>query len=182
MIEKMRGIDLFQEMKTGSEKQRNAYRVIQELGIIEALKAYNPTLCGTIPIGIDGKGSDLDIIMEVHNVEAFEERIKTLYSNQDQFKMKKTIIRGNEVSKANFVFQAFEFELFGQAQPVNKQHAYLHMIIEYKVMQKHPSWKQRVIALKKRGYKTEPAFCELLGISGDPYEGLIQYGVKEGYV
>ncbi|MCA0987505.1 DUF4269 domain-containing protein [Guptibacillus algicola] len=182
MIEKMMGNNLFHEMKKGSEKQRNAYRTIRELGILEDLKAYTPTLCGTFPIGIDVKGSDLDIIMEVHNAEEFEERIKTLYSKQDQFKVKRTIIRGNEVSKANFVFQSFEFELFGQAQPVHKQHAYLHMITEYKVMQKHPAWKQRVIALKKRGYKTEPAFCELLGISGDPYEGLIRYGIKQGYI
>ncbi|UOQ95598.1 DUF4269 domain-containing protein [Halobacillus shinanisalinarum] len=36
--------------------------------------------------------------------------------------------------------------------------------------------------LKKQRYKTEPAFCELLGISGDHYEDLVQYGIEEGII
>ncbi|TYS69311.1 DUF4269 domain-containing protein [Sutcliffiella horikoshii] len=38
------------------------------------------------------------------------------------------------------------------------------------------------MSLKQQGYKTEPAFCKLLNISGDPYEGLLLFGVGEGIV
>jgi hypothetical protein len=75
-----------------------------------------------------------------------------------------------------------DFELIGQSQPVHKQNAYLHMIIEDKLMEIHPDFKEKVINLKKQGYKTEPEFCTLLNISGDPYEGLIQFGIKEGII
>ncbi|SIS66438.1 DUF4269 domain-containing protein [Salimicrobium salexigens] len=93
--------------------------------------------------------------------------------------MKRTIVRDREVVKANFFSNNFELELFGQNQPTCLQKAYLHMIIEYGILRRNPSLKGKVIELKKQGYKTEPAFCELLGIKGDPYEGLVQYGIKE---
>ncbi|MGB8001695.1 MAG: DUF4269 domain-containing protein, partial [Anaerobacillus sp.] len=59
---------------------------------------------------------------------------------------------------------------------------YLHMMIEYELMQKLPELKSKVLGLRKKGYKTEPAFCEILGITGDPYHGLIHYGIKEGNI
>ncbi|SDZ84142.1 protein of unknown function [Thalassobacillus cyri] len=80
------------------------------------------------------------------------------------------------------MFRNFELELFGQDQPIHCQNAYLHMIIEYELLKNNSTLKDKVIGLKKQGYKTEPAFCELLDISGDPYEGLIQYGIKEGII
>lgn len=175
-------IDLFEGMKTGNKKQQDAYSAIMELNIFNELSSYNPVLCGTLPIGIDIVGSDLDIIMEVQELEHFAEQLQTLYYNKDNFTMKRTTIRGKEVVKANFVFNNFEFELFGQAQPLHKQNAYLHMIIEHKLLQKVPNLKEKVINLKKQGYKTEPAFCKLLGITGDPYVSLIQLGVEEGIV
>ncbi|MBY7142160.1 DUF4269 domain-containing protein [Virgibacillus sp. NKC19-3] len=169
-------------MQMGNKKQQKAYAVIRELNICDDLSSCNPVLCGTLPIGIDILGSDLDIVMEVQDLDYFEERLQILYHSKGNFKLKRTTIRGNPVVKANFFFRNFEFELFGQSQPVLKQNAYLHMLIEHKLLEKRPNLKEKVINLKKQGYKTEPAFCTLLGIPGDPYEGLIQYGIKEGII
>lgn len=174
--------DLFREMETGNKKQQEAYAAINSLDILKHLKSYNPVLCGTLPIGIDITSSDLDIIMEVHDFDLFEEKINALYSNMKNFKVKRLTIRGREVVKSNFIFHNFEFELFGQAKPVHKQNAYLHMIIEHNLMKKDPSLKGKVLNLKKQGYKTEPAFCKILNITEDPYLGLIQFGVKEGII
>lgn len=174
--------DLFERMKTGNIQQQEAYAAIKELKILDDLKDYNPVLCGTIPIDIDIKGSDLDIIMEVRKLDSFANELQTLYADKENFSLKRKTIRGKEVVKANFTFHDFEFELFGQAQPVHKQFAYLHMMIEYELLQRDPNLRDRVISLKKQGYKTEPAFCKLLNISGDPYEGLLLYGVEEGIV
>ncbi|TYS67949.1 DUF4269 domain-containing protein [Sutcliffiella horikoshii] len=169
-------------MKKGKIQQQEAYSAIQELNILNDLHIYNPVLCGTLPIGIDVKDSDLDIIMEVRKLDIFANELHTLYADKENFTLKRTTIRGRDVVKANFMFRNFEFELFGQAQPVHNQFAYLHMKIEYELLQRDPSLREKVIRLKKQGYKTEPAFCKLLGISGDPYEGLISYGVEEGIV
>ncbi|QFT90893.1 hypothetical protein FIU87_19795 [Bacillus sp. THAF10] len=167
-------------MKNGNTKQQRAYEAIIKLNVMHDLGAYHPTLCGTIPINIDLSDSDLDIIMETYNLDLFEEKLISLYESMEDFRMKRSNIRGREVVKCNFYYEGFEFELFGQGQPVNEQYAYLHMVIEHALLEKTPSLRAQVIDLKKQGYKTEPAFCEILGISGDPYEGLLKYGVEKG--
>lgn len=170
--------NLFKPMRIGSDKQKQAFKAIEELGILNELEPYHPTLCGTIPLGVDVEDSDLDIIMEVTNLDEFEHKLKALYENKQNFKMKRTTIRDKEVVKAKFVFNDFEFELFGQNEPVHHQNAYLHMMIEFQLLQKFPDLQPKVLALRKQGYKTEPAFCKILEITGDPYSGLIHYGRK----
>ena len=166
----------------GDNKQKRAYQAIQALNLMNDLKEFTPILCGTVPIGIDVDTSDLDIIMEVADFSAFEKIIRELYSKQDNFQVKHTNIRGRKVVKANFVYDGFEFELFGQSQPVHSQHAYLHMVIEGALLKENPKLKEKVIQLKKRGYKTEQAFCKVLGIPGDPYENLIIFGKNKGII
>ncbi|WP_226683098.1 DUF4269 domain-containing protein [Sutcliffiella horikoshii] len=169
-------------MQTGNIQQQKAYSAIIELNILNDLHIYNLVVCGTLPIGIDVKDSDLDIIMEVRELDTFANKLYTLYADKENFTLKRKTIRGKEVVKANFTFHDFEFELFGQAQPILKQYAYLHMKIEYELLERDPDLREKVISLKKQGYKTEPAFCKLLNISGDPYEGLLLFGVEEGIV
>ncbi|MGR9049643.1 DUF4269 domain-containing protein [Halobacillus faecis] len=174
--------DLLEELKKGNQKERNAYKTIKGLCIFEELSIYNPVLCGTIPIGLDLDHSDLDIVMDVKDLKTFEKKLVDLYGSKPGFAMKRTMIRSREVVKANFLSNNFELELFGQDQPTYCQNAYLHMIIEYELLKDRPYLKDKVIELRRQGYKTEPAFCELLGIAGDPYEGLVQYGMKEGII
>lgn len=155
---------------------------IKELDICNQLRQYNPELCGTIPLGIDISTSDLDIIMEVQDLKAFEKKLIQLYSCYSQFKINRKIIRGKHVVKANFIHKGFEFELFGQDVPVREQYAYLHMVIEKEVLLNNPELKPKIISLKQLGYKTEPAFCKVLEIAGDPYEALIHYGKEQSYI
>jgi hypothetical protein len=37
--------------------------------------------------------------------------------------------------------------------------------------------REKVINLKLSGLKTEPAFCQVLGIAGDPYEELLKFKI-----
>jgi Domain of unknown function (DUF4269) len=69
-------IELFASMKKGTDRQQKAYAVIMELDILNDMNAYNPVLCGTVPIGVDIGSSDLDIIMEVQELDPFEELIR----------------------------------------------------------------------------------------------------------
>lgn len=66
-------------LKSGNEKQRRAFKVINQLNMMEDLKIYSPILCGTIPLSIDTASSDLDIIMEVHDFSGFGDKINFLY-------------------------------------------------------------------------------------------------------
>ncbi len=170
-------------LQFGNKKQKKVYLAIINLGIMDSLSEFNPTLCGTVPIGIDITGSDLDIIMEVYDSDRFENKVTTLYRDTENFKIKRLLIREVPVVKANFIFDGFEFELFGQPQPIKKQYAYLHMIIENYIIKEFPNIKTEVISLKKQGFKTEPAFCEVLRLeSEDPFESLLEYGKQKGII
>lgn len=166
----------------GNEKKRLAYEAIEELGLMKDLSEYNPILCGTLPIDLALSNSDLDIILEVYDLRLFEKQVCHLYSTYEGFTLKRTRIRDKPVIKANFLYKGFEFELFGQPQPSHKQYAYLHMVIEDYLMKQIPSLRERVILLKQQGCKTEPAFCKILGLEGDPYEALIVYGESQGII
>lgn len=175
-------LDKIDYLQLGNEKQIHAYKAISSLGIMENLAEYNPILCGTFPLEIDIVGSDLDIIMEVFDFLPYEKRVETLYGGKENFNIKKLLIREVPVIKANFIFDGFEFELFAQPQSVKEQYAYLHMIIEDSLMKQFPNIRVEVIQLKMQGFKTEPAFCKVLGLEGDPYESLLNYGRSVGII
>ncbi|MFX3675171.1 MAG: DUF4269 domain-containing protein [Paenisporosarcina sp.] len=169
-------------LNSGNNEQRRVYKTIINLEILNDLSDYSPVLCGTFPIGINIESSDLDIILEVTDFEYFEKKVRTLYGDKENFILKKLSIRNFKVIKANFNYEGFEFELFGQFQPVYRQFAFLHMIIEQNLLEENPSLRQEVIRLKQNGLKTEPAFCEILEIKGDPYENLIKFGIAKGII
>ncbi|WP_343643838.1 DUF4269 domain-containing protein [Chryseobacterium sp.] len=52
-------------LKDGNERQKRAYEILTKYRVFEKLKDYSPILAGTVPIEIDIKGSDLDLIFEV---------------------------------------------------------------------------------------------------------------------
>lgn len=174
--------DKIDYLQLGNEKQIHAHKVISNLGIMDKLSEYNPILCGTFPLGIDIVGSDLDIIMEVVDFLLYEKRVETLYSDKENFHIKRLLIREVSVVKANFIFDGFEFELFAQPQSVKEQYAYLHMIIEHSIMKQFPNIRDEVIRLKIEGFKTELAFCKVLGLEGDPYESLLNHGRRMGLI
>lgn len=161
-------------LKIGNEKQKRAYEVLTKYKIFEVLEYYSPILAGTIPIEIDVEGSDLDIICEVEDKIEFE---KILVKNFSEFdlKIEKITIKEEKSIICNFELEEFPIEIFAQNIPTISQNAYRHMIAEYKVLQeKGEEFKQKIIDLKKKGIKTEPAFGMLLGLE-NPYEDLLKF-------
>ena len=163
-------------LQSGNDKQKKVYEVMNKLNIMMDLALYKPVLCGTIPIRIDTLHSDLDIVMEVHNFEVFEQEMRTLYGSYERFEIKKTRIKNTVTIKVSFQFEGFEFGLFGQPKPVRSQNAYKHMIVEHMLLMQYPHIREEVIRLKEQGVKTEHAFAKVLKIDGDPYEELILLG------
>ncbi len=137
-------------------------------------------LSGTIPIGVDIETSDLDIICCWQDKTEFIDTLRHNFSGLPNFTCNEYTLRGHETVLANFWTAGFEFEIFGQSRPVKEQESYRHMMIEYRILQENDErFLEKIIELKKQGFKTEAAFAKLLHLPGqDPYTELLTYGVQ----
>jgi len=154
----------------GSELQQKVYNVLAESKILEKLKDYNPILVGSIPISVYLFDSDIDIICYYKNKQEFSDFIVTSFVEQEDFYKDEFDSYGNETVTANFKIAGFDFEIFGQNIPTHLQLGYQHMIIEKRLLDKYgDALRQYIITEKRKGVKTEPAFCNWLGIKGNPY-------------
>lgn len=169
-------------LQFGNEVQRHVFLAIHELNILNDFRNYTPILCGTIPIAIDVKDSDLDIIMEVHDFRRYEDEVAKSYGHLEGFCLSETSMNSIPSVIANFRYKDFDFELFAQPISVEKQHAYQHMIIEHHLLLTHPHLREKIIQLKEKGLKTEPAFAKVFNLKGNPYEALLIFGHKLGVI
>lgn len=167
-------------LKNGNDRQKKAYRCLTDLRLFELLKQFNPILAGTIPINIDIANSDLDIICEYIDVDVFYNFLIKNFSNQTSFSIAQIVVRNAASIVANFEFNGFPIEIFGQNCPPKFQNAYLHMLAEYNALQQGgETLRQEIIKLKLQGYKTEPAFAKALFLNGDPYEAVLKLNTNE---
>lgn len=175
--EQMRDFTNIEYLNHGNARQRKAYKELTDLNIFEHLKKYYPLLTGTIPIEIDLPESDLDIICECEHHDEFTETLTDLYSDKPNFDLRTSICGGLKSTIISFQSGEFDIEIFGQNCPTQSQNAYQHMLIEYHILNsKDDTFRKQIIALKQEGLKTEPAFAQLLGLNGDPYEELLKFG------
>lgn len=159
----------------GSERQRAALSVLHDLAVFERLSAYSPVLAGTIPIAIDTADSDLDVLCEARNLEAFAADVEAAYGTHDDFALSRLAEKqGAPAVGASFAHGGFVVEFFGQSRPVTEQHGFRHMVVQSRLLDLGDGrFRAAVIALKRSGLKTEPAFADLLGLAGDPYKALL---------
>jgi hypothetical protein len=162
-------------LKDGSPIQVKAYDCITKLGILDSLAEYNPTLTGTIPLGISVKESDLDIACRFFDADRFERVVESIYSEQKGFKIEQKEKAGYWVVIANFNYEGFDIEIYGSAYPVTAQNSYRHMLLEDRILKLlDDDFNQEVVKLKQGGSKTESAFANLLKLQGDPFIALLQ--------
>lgn len=167
-------------LKIGNPKQRAAYDVLTGSAIMDALRDFDPILVGTIPIEIDIDSSDLDIICEIGDAEEFVAHLEIEFGRYEGFR---AVVNSYSCVVANFYVGGFEIEIFGQTMPTTQQNAYLHMLVEYAVLQERGEvFRAQIVELKRSGMKTEPAFARLLGLPGDPYAALLEYGRLNGLI
>ncbi|MDQ3930916.1 MAG: DUF4269 domain-containing protein [Chloroflexota bacterium] len=158
----------------GSEVQRWAAAVLQNLGIFSTLAEYKPVLAGTIPLDIAVDSSDLDITCEVYDLEQFAELLSASYAHLSGFRIRQKGVRGVMSVVASFEFEGLPVDVFGQPQPVSEQYAYRHMDVEARLLEMGgPEAREEIRRLKREGLKTEPAFAHYFNLPGDPYEVLL---------
>jgi len=162
-------------LQQGSSVQQRAYTVLTSHNVFTILKSFEPILTGTIPIGVDIEDSDLDIACCWYDIRAFIDCVTENFSPHSGFSLREVILKGRPTVIANFRLDDFDIEIFGQNRPVKDQESFRHMMAEYALLQQHgETFRQQVIALKRSGMKTEPAFAQLLGLMGDPYLALLK--------
>ncbi len=166
-------------LKKGSANQKKIYHIIKSYKIWEILKDHKPVLVGTIPIGIDTPSSDVDIICEVNDHDHFKRLLISSYCQKSDFEVKTKELRGVISTICRFTIEDKHIEIVGQPLEPTKQVAYLHMIIEDRILNYYGlAFKKKIVELKMQGYKTEPAFAILLGLTSDPYLELLKYNLK----
>jgi hypothetical protein len=159
----------------GNPRQRAAYHTLQELWIIQVLGQFNPTLVGTLPIGIDIPGSDLDIICEATDLDSFSMMVRMEFSRQKDFNLKFKTINDLPSTVATFHYKDLPIQIFAQPIPVEQQNAFRHMLVEARLLEiGGPKAIQEIRQLKLYGLKTEPAFARYFHLTGDPYARLLE--------
>ncbi|MFB9863116.1 DUF4269 domain-containing protein [Rufibacter immobilis] len=172
--------DTIDYLRSGDARQRQAYEVLTSYAVLDCLTEFTPVLTGTIPLQIYVETSDLDISCYWQKKADFLSTLQKCFGPYEGFAVRELHLAGSETIIANFFLQDFEVEVFGQNRPSKEQHAYRHMLIEYQILSvKGEEFREQVIALKKQGYKTEPAFAKLLGLAGDPYKALLQVSLDD---
>jgi hypothetical protein len=163
-------------LATGSAVQQNGLKAITSLGILEMWKEYDPVVVGTLPLDLFTDQSDIDILCCYTNAEDFAEKLFfDLHRMPINFYINRKDLGGVGSVLTTFEYDGFQFEIVGQEVPVTKQVAFRHMVAEWQILsQNDDAFKQKIFELKQGGLKTEPAFAEVMGLKGDPYEALLQ--------
>jgi len=168
--------DNLEYLQHGNKRQQDAYAVLTNSQIFSKLKQFDPILVGTIPINIDIENSDLDIICSFANKQKFQKLITDNFSNEEKFSIRELPNLNTFAIVANFFLDGFKIDVFGQPIPTRQQFAYRHMIVEHNLLNKYgEAFRQQIIQLKQKGYKTEPAFGIALDLTGDSYKELLKF-------
>lgn len=170
-------------LASGSERQRLAYLVLRELDLFSSLANWTDeemelgtgsALAGSVPLDLAVHDSDLDIITFAKDIKQAAALFKSKFSGMQNFSSSRGILLGIQTLVTKFDFGGETFEIFTQNVPLPRQNAIVHMLIEERFLILGGSkFREKVMALRRQGVKTEPAFGEVLGLE-EPYRELLQ--------
>ena len=153
---------------------RAGYReVVDRAGILAALKEFDPHIAGTPPLNLDVPTSDIDILCYAPDPCRFTLAVWKSFGSRQNFRMWQWSGTDRPVL-ATFEAHEWHFEIFGQARPVAEQAGWRHFVIERRLLALGgQSLASAVMAFRRNGLKTEPAFAAALKLAGDPYQTLL---------
>lgn len=148
--------------------------VLEELDLLQRLDAYEPVVIGTPPLGIDVAGSDIDVACYATDLTVFAVALAREFGAMAGYLLYQRPFRTGPAMICRFTHSAWSVEIFGQSVPVADQHGVRHFHIERRLLDLlGPEFRAEITALKAGGMATEPAFAQLLGLRGDPYQALL---------
>ncbi|MEO0562073.1 MAG: DUF4269 domain-containing protein [Chloroflexota bacterium] len=165
-------------IRDGSPRQMQAYSVVYDkLMLFHNLEEHEPVWVGTFPIGVDTDASDIDIICSPEALRPFLRQMRDLYGEQEGFRLTWKAIDKVPTVLARFRCNDFDIEVFAQPRPTRIQTAFVHMLVEARLLAMGgDAAKERVHALKTDGIDTETAFTRAFRIdTEDPHKTLLEY-------
>ncbi|PNU06332.1 DUF4269 domain-containing protein [Novosphingobium guangzhouense] len=142
--------------------------------VLTVLAAFDPRVAGTFPLGIDVPGSDIDVLCHAPDAHAFARVVWGAFAGAQGFAMHQWA-HDERAVVAGFTIAGVPFELFGSPVPVDAQMGWRHFEIERRLLdERGDDFRASVMAARRRGMKTEPAFAHVLGLEGDPYAALLR--------
>ncbi|MFV3075265.1 DUF4269 domain-containing protein [Niveispirillum fermenti] len=159
-------------LATGSADQRRAHAVLARHRPFDRLDGFDTGLAGTFPLDIAVPGSDLDILVHAPDPAGLAPLVDAAFGGQALYARRLIMAADGPALVAGFLLDGLPLEIFAQGQPVARQAGWRHMLVEARLLALAPGLRGEIRALKAAGMKTEPAFCHLLGLTGDPYAAL----------
>ncbi|PKA16355.1 DUF4269 domain-containing protein [Leptospira haakeii] len=148
--------------------------LLKDHKVLEILSEFSPEFVGSIPIGVDLPHSDIDIICELRPSIL---KVLESFSSYPNFQISEKVLGNVSSIICRFRLGSEKVEIVAQNLLPREQISYLHMVIEEKILkEKGETFRLSVLEKKKEGKTTETAFAELLGLEGDPYSTLLEYG------
>jgi hypothetical protein len=164
----------------GSRDDRRSYQAaLAECDVLRALAQYGPRIAGTPPLGLDVVGSDIDVLCFAPDAHAFTDSVWQMFSNAPAFAVKQ-LVRPPQPVVASFEAAGWRIELYGAAIPVEQQRGWRHFVVERRLLDLGgEGLTAAVLARRRLGIKTEPAFAVALRVTGDPYLALLDLGLQD---
>ncbi|TGK81587.1 DUF4269 domain-containing protein [Leptospira noumeaensis] len=166
-------------LQFGNSKQQALAKDLEEWKILKSLHGFKPTLVGTIPLDIDTDSSDVDILVKF-NIPAHLQKIcYAKFRNLPNYSFSEKTVALRVTLICRFETKNFHYEIFGQSVEPTEQFGWIHMMVENRFLTlADPTFREEIRNLKKQGIKTEPAFCQILDLKGDPYKTLVLWNQK----
>lgn len=162
----------------GPRKRLSYLDALAQSGLMEALASFDPHLAGTPPLGLDLPGSDIDVLCEVVDGEAFTRAVWTHAGQRDGFAIRQWTGETRPIV-ASFEACGWPIEIFGDPRPVVRQPGWRHFMVERRLLALGgEGFRAAIMQRRRHGLKTEPAFAATLGLDGDPYLALLELEAK----
>jgi hypothetical protein len=142
--------------------------------VLEVLQRFDPTVVGTLPLNLAVATSDIDVVCEARDPNAFADTVWDAYHQFERFQLYRWREERRPVI-ARFKLGDWPFELFADPRPVAQQRAWRHFEVERRLLSLDDGLLRATVArLRADGLKTEPAFARALKLPGDPYDAVLE--------
>ena len=155
------------------DRRMNYREAMARSAILDRLAAFDPHVAGTLPLGIEVAGSDIDILCHAPDAVFFAQALWRYWRCEPGFRLRQRT-RSNRAVVASFTAHGWMIEIYGEALPVARQAGWRHFLVERHLLELGgPPMREAIRRLRAGGLKTEPAFAHLLGLAGDPYAAIL---------
>ncbi len=145
-------------------------------GVLDLLAGFDPRIAGTLPLEVSMAGSDIDILCHAPDPNDVAERLWRWRERLRALNLWRWTAEGRPLV-ATFAIDGWPVEIFASPVEVDRQEGWRHFLVEGRLLALGgDALRERVMALRQGGAKTEPAFAAALGLRGNPYAEL--YGLS----